>query len=93
MWLAKSACTRRRGQRGILPRTENVTGSAIKILSGPNGVGEGGLSLLDCENLVDVCTYGILYSVGRLLDRATDRAAYNKPKVQKINEITELCTV
>jgi len=39
----------------------------------------------------DVCTYGILYSVGRLPDRAMDRAANKKPKVQKITEITELC--
>ena len=41
----------------------------------------------------DVCTYGILYSVGRLLDQATDRAAYKTPKVQKINEITPDCEV
>ena len=39
------------------------------------------MTWLDCAKLGDVCTYGILYSVGRLLDRATDRAAYNKPKV------------
>ena len=26
-----------------------------------------------------------------LPDRATDRVAYKKPKVQKITEITELC--
>ena len=39
----------------------------------------------------DVCTYVILYSVGRLPDRATDREVYKKPKVQKITEITELC--
>ena len=51
------------------------------------------LTSLDCENLGDVCTYGILYSVGRLLDRATDRGAYKNPKGQKINEITELFTV
>ena len=38
-------------------------------------------------------TYGILYSVGRLLDQATDRAAYKTPKVQKINEITPDCEV
>ena len=41
----------------------------------------------------DVCTYGILYSVGWLLDQATDRAAYKTPKVQKINEITPYCEV
>ena len=51
------------------------------------------LTSLDCENLGDVCTYGILYSVGRLLDRATDGAAYKTPKVQKINEITPDCEV
>ena len=39
----------------------------------------------------DVCTYGILYSVGQLTDRAMDWAAYKKPKVQKITEIIELC--
>ena len=39
----------------------------------------------------DVCTYGILYSVGQLPDRAMYRAAYKKPKVHKITEITELC--
>ena len=31
----------------------------------------------------DVCTHGLLYSVGRLPDRATDRAAHKRPKVQK----------
>ena len=38
----------------------------------------------------DVCTHGLLYSVGRLPDRATDRVAYKKPKVQKMTEITGL---
>ena len=46
---------------------------------------------VDCAKLGDVCTYGILYSDSRLLDRAMDWAAYNKPKLQKINEITKLC--
>jgi len=35
-------------------------------------------------------THGLLYSVGRLPDRATDRAAYKKPKVQQMTEITGL---
>ena len=34
-------------------------------------------------NLVDVCTYGFLYSGGQLADRAGGQAAYEKPKVQK----------
>ena len=38
----------------------------------------------------DVCKHGLLYSVGWLPDRATDRAAYKKPKVQKMTEITGL---
>ena len=40
--------------------------------------------------LGDFCTHGLLYSVGRLPDGATDRAAYKKPKVQKMTEITGL---
>ena len=39
---------------------------------------------------VDVCTYGLLYSVGWLPDWAKDRAVYKKPKVQKMTEITGL---
>jgi len=38
----------------------------------------------------DDCTNGLLYSVGRLPDRATDWVAYKKPKVQKMTEITGL---
>ena len=38
----------------------------------------------------DVCTHGLLYSVGQLPDRAKDRVAYKKPKVQKMTEITGL---
>ena len=34
-----------------------------------------------------------MYSVGRLLDWVTDRAAYKEPKVQKKTEMTELCRV
>ena len=33
----------------------------------------------------EICTHGLLYSVGRLPDRATDRAAYKKPKVQEMD--------
>ena len=38
----------------------------------------------------EICTHGLLYSVGRLPDRATDRGAYKKPKVQKMTGITGL---
>ena len=59
-----------------------------------NRFGEGRQShshlLLVVAIFGDVCTHGLLYSVGRLPDRATDRAAYNKPKVQKMTEITGL---
>ena len=38
----------------------------------------------------EIYTHGLLYSVGRLPDRATDRGAYKKPKVQKMTGITGL---
>ena len=38
----------------------------------------------------EICTHGLLYSVGRLPDRATDWEAYKKPKVQKMTGITGL---
>ena len=38
-----------------------------------------------------ICTWGFLYSVGRLPYRATDRAASKNPKVQKKTEMTVLC--
>ena len=37
-----------------------------------------------------ICTCGFMYSVGRLLDRVTDSAAYKEPKVQKMTGITGL---
>ena len=38
----------------------------------------------------EICTHGLLYSVGRLPDRATDRVGYKKPKVHKMIRITGL---
>ena len=47
-------------------------------------------SSLEVAIFGDVCTHGLLYSVGWLPDRATDRAAYKKLKVQKMTGITGL---
>ena len=44
--------------------------------------------LIRLVNVVEFCTYAFLYSVGWLPDRATDRGAYKKTKVKKMNEIT-----
>ena len=39
-------------------------------------------------NLGDVCTFGFSLSGGQVADRAGGRAAYEKPKVQKMTGIT-----
>ena len=47
-------------------------------------------SLGNLHILGEIDTHGLLYSVGRLPDRAKDRAVYKKPKVQKMTGITGL---
>ena len=57
---------------------------SVKAGSGLTG-GGWGLRLGDGS---EFCSYGFLYSVAKLPDRAMDRATYKNPKVTKINKVT-----